>query len=150
MKSRGKRDTAWNIPSSITFSPLHFMLHRGKPITFVTVYTTYCSLKKQIIFFFLGGAEDKDHDYWLAQPADQSELICTVFFSYDEGSISLYKGKYFLQAREKNIYSSNISKTFFFHEEFLPRWRKLSRHIQYRDSKCREKLLKLISNVRSD
>ena len=29
--------TTWNIPLSITFSLLHFMLYRGKSITFVTV-----------------------------------------------------------------------------------------------------------------
>ena len=37
MKCRGKPDTTWNIPRSITFSPLHFMLYHGKSITFVTV-----------------------------------------------------------------------------------------------------------------
>ena len=39
MKSRGKRDTMYtlNIPRSITLSPLHFMLYRGKSITFGTV-----------------------------------------------------------------------------------------------------------------
>ena len=31
----------WNIPRSITFSPLHFMLCRGKSITFGTVYSVY-------------------------------------------------------------------------------------------------------------
>ena len=30
MKCRGNHDTTWNIPRSITFSPLHFMLYRGK------------------------------------------------------------------------------------------------------------------------
>ena len=39
MKYRGKRDTTGNIPRSISFSPLHFILYRGKPITFGTVYT---------------------------------------------------------------------------------------------------------------
>ena len=34
IKCRGKRDTTWNIPRSITFSPLHFMLYRGKSIFF--------------------------------------------------------------------------------------------------------------------
>ena len=39
MKYRGKRGyTTLNIPRSITLSPLHFMLYRGKSITFVTVY----------------------------------------------------------------------------------------------------------------
>ena len=37
MKCRGKYDTAGNIPCSITFSPLHFMLYREKSITFGTV-----------------------------------------------------------------------------------------------------------------
>ena len=41
MKWRGKRDTTWNIPRSITFSPLHFMSYRGKSITFGTV----CSVR---------------------------------------------------------------------------------------------------------
>ena len=30
MKCRGKPDTTWNIPRSITFSPLHFVLFRGR------------------------------------------------------------------------------------------------------------------------
>ena len=34
MKRRGKRDATWNIPQSIRFSPLHFMLYRGKSFTF--------------------------------------------------------------------------------------------------------------------
>ena len=34
MKCRGKHD-----PQSITFSPLHFMLYRGKSISFGTVWT---------------------------------------------------------------------------------------------------------------
>ena len=38
MKCRGKWDNTWNIPRSITFSPLHFMFYRGKSITFGTVY----------------------------------------------------------------------------------------------------------------
>ena len=38
MKCRGKRDTAWNSLRSNSFSPLHFMLYLGKPITFGTVY----------------------------------------------------------------------------------------------------------------
>ena len=37
MKCRGNPDTTWNIPRSIRFSPLHFMLYRGKSITFGTV-----------------------------------------------------------------------------------------------------------------
>ena len=39
MKWRGKRDTRTtrNIPRCITFSPLHFMLFRGKSISFGTV-----------------------------------------------------------------------------------------------------------------
>ena len=37
MKCSGKPDTTWTIPRSITFSPLHFMLYRGKSITFGTV-----------------------------------------------------------------------------------------------------------------
>ena len=39
MKCRGKPDTSWTIPRSITFSPLHFMLYRGKSIIFGTVRT---------------------------------------------------------------------------------------------------------------
>ena len=38
MKCRGKRDTIWNIPRSISFSPQHFMLYCG--ITFGRVYTS--------------------------------------------------------------------------------------------------------------
>ena len=37
MKCNGKHDTTWNIPRCITFSPLHFMLYRGKFISFGTV-----------------------------------------------------------------------------------------------------------------
>ena len=37
MKRRGKRDTTWDIPRSISFSRLHFMLYSGKSITFGTV-----------------------------------------------------------------------------------------------------------------
>ena len=37
MKCSGKHDTTWTIPRSITFSPLHFMLYRGKSISFGTV-----------------------------------------------------------------------------------------------------------------
>ena len=39
MKGRGKRDTTCNIRRSISFSPLHFILYRGKSITFGTVYS---------------------------------------------------------------------------------------------------------------
>ena len=49
MKCRGKRDTRWNNPHSIKFSPLHFMLYRGKSITFVTVHaqkSKYCKVDK--------------------------------------------------------------------------------------------------------
>ena len=38
MKCRRKPDTTWNIPRSITFSPQHFMLYRGKSITVGTVH----------------------------------------------------------------------------------------------------------------
>ena len=38
-KYTAKRDTTRNIPSSISFSPLHFVLYLGKSFTFVTVYT---------------------------------------------------------------------------------------------------------------
>ena len=34
MKCSGKHDTTWNFPRSVTFSPLHFMLYRGKSIYF--------------------------------------------------------------------------------------------------------------------
>ena len=34
MKCRGKPDTTWNFPRSITFPPLHFILYRRKSITF--------------------------------------------------------------------------------------------------------------------
>ena len=44
MKCRGKRDTTGTIPRSITFSPLHFMLYRGKSITFGTVQQCLNSL----------------------------------------------------------------------------------------------------------
>ena len=44
MKCRGKRDT--NIPSIITFSSLHFMIYRGKSITFVIVYLHVCNCSK--------------------------------------------------------------------------------------------------------
>ena len=37
MKYRGKRDTTLNIPRSITFFLLHFLLYRGKSISFGTV-----------------------------------------------------------------------------------------------------------------
>ena len=37
MECSGKHDTTWNIPRSITFSPLHFMLYRGKSISYGTV-----------------------------------------------------------------------------------------------------------------
>ena len=37
MKCSGKHDTTWHILRSITFSPQHFMLYRGKTITFGTV-----------------------------------------------------------------------------------------------------------------
>ena len=36
-KSRGKRDTTRNIPRMYLVSPLHFVLHFGKSITFGTV-----------------------------------------------------------------------------------------------------------------
>ena len=41
IKCRVKPDTSttWNIPRSITFFPLHFMLYRGKSLSFGTVYT---------------------------------------------------------------------------------------------------------------
>ena len=38
MKWREKPDTTWNIPRSITFSPLHFILYGEKWITFGTVH----------------------------------------------------------------------------------------------------------------
>ena len=34
MKCNGKHDTTWNIPRSITFSPLHFMLYQGNRFPF--------------------------------------------------------------------------------------------------------------------
>ena len=37
MKCWGNPNTAWTIPRSATFSPLHFMLYRRKLITFGTV-----------------------------------------------------------------------------------------------------------------
>ena len=37
LKCSGKHYTTWNIPRSITFSPLHFMVYRGKSIAFGTV-----------------------------------------------------------------------------------------------------------------
>ena len=37
MKCSGKHDTTQNIPSSITFFTLHFMLYRGKSISFEIV-----------------------------------------------------------------------------------------------------------------
>ena len=54
MKCRGKPDTTWNIPHSITFSPLHFMLYRRKSISFWTVY----SILLQKFFHNIG-------DHWL-------------------------------------------------------------------------------------
>ena len=45
MKCRGKPVPTWNIPRSITFSPLHFMLYRGKSIIFGTVYHALCKNK---------------------------------------------------------------------------------------------------------
>ena len=53
MKSSGKQDTTSNIPRSITFSPLHFMLHRGKSITLGTVHDKYYSSGIQYFAFFL-------------------------------------------------------------------------------------------------
>ena len=52
MKRRGKRDTTWNIPRSIKFSHLHFILYRGKSIAFGTVYNTapIRSVAKPVIF----------------------------------------------------------------------------------------------------
>ena len=41
MKCRGKPYTAWNLPHSITFSPLNFMLYRRKSISFGTGYIVY-------------------------------------------------------------------------------------------------------------
>ena len=41
MKCSGKHDTTWTIPRSITFPPPHFMLYRGKSISFGTVYHSY-------------------------------------------------------------------------------------------------------------
>ena len=38
MKCRGKRDTTCNISLRFTISQLHFMLNRGKSITFGTVW----------------------------------------------------------------------------------------------------------------
>ena len=43
MKCRGKLDTIWTIPRSITLSPLHFMLYRRKWISFGTVKNTVSS-----------------------------------------------------------------------------------------------------------
>ena len=43
IKCRGKPDTTWNIPRGITFSLLHFILYRGKSISFGTVWDKeYC------------------------------------------------------------------------------------------------------------
>ena len=41
-----------NIPRSITFSPLHFVLYRGKSTTFVTVYYTVPSVTFTLQFLF--------------------------------------------------------------------------------------------------
>ena len=49
MKCRGKRDTTWNIPRNITFSPLHFMLYHGELISFGTVYSVSLSLSLLVL-----------------------------------------------------------------------------------------------------
>ena len=53
MKCRGKRDTPWNIPRSIWFTPLHFMLYRGKSITLGTVY--YCTTTSDCMLLVKSG-----------------------------------------------------------------------------------------------
>ena len=54
MKCRGKPDTTWNIPRSFTFSPLHFMLYRGKSITFGTVWKVVGKLLESRPFYNSG------------------------------------------------------------------------------------------------
>ena len=44
MKCRGKPDTTWNIPRSITFSPLQFMSYREKSISVGTVHLEFLRL----------------------------------------------------------------------------------------------------------
>ena len=43
----------FHVQYSVTFSPLHFMLYRGKSITFETVSVVYTKSKKQIISFHI-------------------------------------------------------------------------------------------------
>ena len=58
MKCRGKQDTTWNIPRSITFSPLHFMLDRRKSISFGTLYYTFMDMA------WSEGMLSRSHSFW--------------------------------------------------------------------------------------
>ena len=49
MKCREKHDTTWKFPRSITFSLLHFMLYRGKSITFGTGWDEIQTLPRTAI-----------------------------------------------------------------------------------------------------
>ena len=49
MKCIGKHDTTLNIPRSMTFSPLPFMLYRGKSISFGTVYSKYSIIESYVL-----------------------------------------------------------------------------------------------------
>ena len=55
IKSSGKHDTTWNILRCITFSPLHFMLYRGKSIssgTVCSVLLSFSSIKQSAFVWY--------------------------------------------------------------------------------------------------
>ena len=57
MKCRGKHDTALKISRSITFSPLHNMLYRGKQISFGTVWHCHFSSPTHPLAEFIFSAQ---------------------------------------------------------------------------------------------
>ena len=73
MKCSGKHDTTWNIPRSIKFFPLHFMLYRGMSISFGTVW-----VKRFFIFGGRGTAQNFDFVVWLQALRERSLWFCDV------------------------------------------------------------------------
>ena len=69
MKCSGKHDTIWNIPHSITFFPLHFMLFRGKSISFGAMYGR---VHHRFLFVFAEMVEPNKWDWWTKSKVFQS------------------------------------------------------------------------------
>ena len=85
MKCSGKNDTTWNIPCCITFSPLHFMLYRGKWIPLGQCWMgdhrlfmrLFFHMKQYIVYCKISGAETQGFRYMLV--GSKKKIGCNFF-----------------------------------------------------------------------